>query len=383
VIAPARPREETSRRAALPRGFRRLWLLTLAPVALVLTNLAAAYPAWTERLYARGLYPVLSGAIGRVTGLLPFSLIEILIYIAIVSAVVFLIVKIRGIVKARGQRGDRFLRLLATVAAILSLWYFLSAILCGLNYHRQTFTEYSGLFVRDSSVEELAALCGELVSTANTLRETLPEDENGVMTTAFASPYEGAAFAGRAYGRLGADYPLLGGYTPRVKPVLSSRAMSHMNIVGIFIPFTYQSSVNIDVADYNIPSSMMHELSHYKGFMREDEANFIAWLACTHAENAEFAYSGTLLALLHATNALYDSDEELYREIMSPLSDAVRRDFAANNAYWKQFEGPVSTVSTAVNNTYLRANKQTDGVKSYGRMVDLLLAEYRERHGLV
>jgi hypothetical protein len=314
--------------------------------------------------------------------MLPFSLIELLIYIAIVSAVVFLIVKIRGIVKARGQRRDRFLRLLATIAAILSLWYFLSTMMCGLNYHRQTFTEYSGLFVRDSSVEELAALCGELVSAANMLRETLPEDENGVMITTFSSPYEQAAFAGRAYANLGAVYPLLGGYTPRVKPVLSSRAMSHMNIVGIFIPFTYECSVNVDVVDYNIPSSMMHELSHYKGFMREDEANFIAWLACAHAENAEFAYSGTLLALLHATNALYSSDTDLYGEIMTPLSDAVRRDFAANSAYWKQFEGPVAEVSTAVNNTYLRANAQADGVKSYGRMVDLLLAEYRGRHGI-
>jgi hypothetical protein len=332
VIARARLRRESAAPIAAPRGYKRLWFLLLAPLAFALTSLAAAFPDQTERLYARGLYPLLSGAIGRLTGLLPFSLIEMLMYIAIVSAITFLAVKIRGIVQARGKRRDRLLRLLATIAAILSVWYFLSTILCGLNYHRQTFTDYSGLFVRASSVEELAALCGELVSTANDLRETLPEDENGVMTTAFASHYEQAAFAGAVYGNLGAVCPLLGGYTPRPKPVFASRAMSHMNIVGIFIPFTYECSVNTDVADYNIPSSMMHELSHYKGFMREDEANFLAWLACTYAGNAEFAYSGALLALIHSTNALYASDAGLYGEIMAPLTDAVRRDIAANNA---------------------------------------------------
>ena len=33
-------------------------------------------------------------------------------------------------------------------------------------------------------------------------------------------------------------------------------------------------------------------------------------------------------------------------------------------------------VSKAVNDVYLKANDQEDGMKSYGRMVDLLLAEY-------
>ncbi|HPE16562.1 MAG TPA: DUF3810 family protein, partial [Oscillospiraceae bacterium] len=31
-----------------------------------------------------------------------------------------------------------------------------------------------------------------------------------------------------------------------------------------------------------------------------------------------------------------------------------------------------------MNDAYLKANAQRDGVKSYGRMVDLLLAEYRD-----
>jgi hypothetical protein len=32
-----------------------------------------------------------------------------------------------------------------------------------------------------------------------------------------------------------------------------------------------------------------------------------------------------------------------------------------------------------MNDTYLKANAQSDGVASYGRMVDLQLAEYRGR----
>jgi 3-mercaptopyruvate sulfurtransferase SseA len=47
---------------------------------------------------------------------------------------------------------------------------------------------------------------------------------------------------------------------------------------------------------------------------------------------------------------------------------------AAGAAYWKRFEGPVEQASTQINNAYLQANLQKDGVRSYGRMLDLVLA---------
>ena len=43
----------------------------------------------------------------------------------------------------------------------------------------------------------------------------------------------------------------------------------------------------------------------------------------------------------------------------------------------QQYEGPIQDISNAANDTYLKANDQADGMRSYGRMVDLLLAEQR------
>ena len=48
-------------------------------------------------------------------------------------------------------------------------------------------------------------------------------------------------------------------------------------------------------------------------------------------------------------------------------------------AYWRQFETKVAEISDKVNDSYLKANNQEDGVKSYGRMLDLLLAYYSDR----
>ena len=50
--------------------------------------------------------------------------------------------------------------------------------------------------------------------------------------------------------------------------------------------------------------------------------------------------------------------------------------------YWSRFDGIAAAASTQINDAYLKANRQDEGVKSYGRMVDLLLADYRDRHNL-
>ena len=77
-------------------------------------------------------------------------------------------------------------------------------------------------------------------------------------------------------------------------------------------------------------------------------------------------------------NALYGAGRrESYVRIYDSLPEQAKRDYRASNRYWKQFETKVAEVSTSLNDHYLKANAQSDGVQSYGRMVDLLLAERR------
>lgn len=361
---------------------KRFWCVLLTVPAAVVTFVAAKYPAATERIYATGIYPVLSGVGARVTGLLPFSLAEVILITLPVTLIVYIIIKIRKIITLPDARRVHAARLLATLFCVAALIYFGFTMLCGINYHRATFTETSGLTVRDSSARELYDLCAELLDRTNAYAPQVLRDENGAMVSSFSSPYETAKLAAQAYATAAAEYPVLGGYTPRAKPVTFSRGMSLADLVGVYFPFTFEANVNVDVPAYEIPSSMMHELAHYKGFMREDEANFIAYRTCILSGNDDFAYSGLMLALVHATNALYAADRDAYWELTQRFDAGIFADFNANTAYWKQFEGPVADFSEKVNDVYLKTNRQAAGVKSYGRMVDLLLAQYRKDHGL-
>jgi len=359
---------------------RRLWLLLFFPVSLVLTLCASASPAFAE-WYATRIYPVFSSVIHFLTSLLPFSLAECLVIAVPAAALICLLFFFIRLIRNQEGRAFRAAKFGITLFCLAGTVWFAFTVSCGINYSRIPFSEVCGLSVRDSSKEELTALCTELAGDLSALRTELPEDSNGVMMLSGDTISDTVDDAQAAYAHLSADYPTLPDCYGAPKPVFFSRAMSWANITGVFFPFTFEANVNVDIPDYSIPSTMCHELTHLRGYMREDEANFIAFLACRGSKDAEFRYSGAMLAFIHASNALFSADRALGSETYALLSDGVRRDLAANSQYWKQFEGPVAEVSEAVNDTYLKANRQADGVKSYGRMVDLLLADYRARHG--
>ena len=88
--------------------------------------------------------------------------------------------------------------------------------------------------------------------------------------------------------RLGQSYPQLEGYYPYPKPLINSRLLSVQQLCGIYSPFTIEANYNREMPYYNIPHTICHELSHLKGFMREDEANFIGYLACIGSDSPDF-----------------------------------------------------------------------------------------------
>ncbi|MFQ9872685.1 MAG: DUF3810 domain-containing protein [Oscillospiraceae bacterium] len=228
-------------------------------------------------------------------------------------------------------------------------------------------------------MEELNALCRELSQQAGELRAQIPQQ--GALVTS-GSVFDLCRQAAGEYDAISRRFPILAGGYSAPKPVLFSEVMSYLNITGVYFPFTAEANVNIASPDFLIPVTMCHELSHLRGFMREDEANFIAYLVCRESSDVLFEYSGTMLALIHASNALYSADPALYEELVQTYTPGMLADLRDNSEYWQRHEGLIGDISDTVNDTYLKANRQSDGVKSYGRMVDLLLAQRRLSGGL-
>lgn len=361
----------------------------LALVVTVLSAIFAANPDITEQYIARGWYRMISQPISAFFGLFPFSMAEVLIIAAIVAVLTYLIVCIIKTVRNKRRKAEQpykpLLNFITLALCLASILYSAFYALWAWNFSRHTLEENLQYTIQESSEEELADLCRELAEHINRLRPLVEETEDGVMRIADTKE-DLAKRADAGYENLAAtesdtiDYQaLFGGTYCQPQYLMTSTAFCYMGITGIFIPYTFEANVNSRTPDCSLPHTMMHEMAHQQGFPREDEANFVAFLACRAHDDVDFQYSGYYVAYIYSINALYSHNADLAWEIHATVDGEYHRDSSASNAFWNQFEGPVEEIATSVNNSYLQANGQDDGVHSYGRMVDWLLAERRAR----
>lgn len=356
---------------------KRLKISLLMPLGMLLAYFSSNRPVFVERLYSQGIYRPIGSMLSKVTGVIPFSLAELIV---IFAPAAFIIYTIRTLIKAFFRHSINFILFIeyfTAILAIISVVFFSFAGIWGLNYYRMPFASIAGLDAQPASAGELESLCKSLIARANMLRSSVNTDEEGDMNIPGNSRYI-LKSCYKGYEVISHKYPELAGSYGDPKPVLLSKLMNYTGICGVYFPFTGEANVNVSVPDSILPSTASHEMAHQRGFSREDEANYISYLACTAHPDVNFKYSGILLALTNSMNALYKSDQSSFIKLSENYSEEVRHDLEELNEFWKQYEGPVERTSDRINDAYLKANNQKDGVKSYGRMVDLLIAEHRQ-----
>ncbi|MBQ3561567.1 MAG: DUF3810 domain-containing protein [Oscillospiraceae bacterium] len=354
------------------------YFLLLLPFGFALLAAARFVPGFADWYYD-AIYKNLGGIFGSITGILPFSLMEA----GILSAVLLLCEWIiRLVLKAKEGKAavlKYFSGVLKNIVSIACVIFFLFAAFSGTNYYREGFAEKTDLKIEKSSVNELYDLCAFLLEEAAESGQNLLHKESG--ETVFAP--QNTLMAKRAkeeFEKFAADYDFMDmgfGKFGTPKPVFFSEVMAYLQISGVYSPYTFEANICTAGPDFLRGSTMMHEQSHLRGFMNEAEANFIAYLACAQSEDDYFRYSGTCLALLYSMNALYAADYELWYELRIQYPEYVDADMRAQNAYIDAHDTKVAEVSDAVNDTYLKLNDQQEGTRSYGKMVDLLLAYRR------
>jgi len=352
------------------------YFLFLIPgiIAFASQRILAIYPEFVENVFSLRIFRWISTPVAVVVSLIPFSLTELLVFLSFPAAIVFLILFVKKIIKSE-SKSKLVLSTLRKAGWILSILYLVFMLLLGLNYTRLPLSKSMNIPVEPRSKEDLQKISLILVEELNNARENVGEDSNGVMKiNGSVNDVLKTGYLG--FREVSDEYTMLWIPKLRAKGVLASRYWSYTGIVGMYFPFFVEANVNIDVVDPYIPSTVLHELSHLIGIAREDEAEFISFITGINHPNPDFVYSAYLSAYQHTVSALFREDRDMFSNVSSKRSDAVKRDMTANREYWKQFEGPVKQTSTTINHSYLQTNLQPDGVKSYGRVVDLILGYY-------
>ena len=351
---------------------KRYGLILAAAVLILLFHLFSGQKKLMNAL-AAGTLP-LRQALSRVCSLFPFSVAEALCTLGVLALIAWLVWTVVS-VSRRGPRLRILWRRVSLLLAAALVLYLLLCVLLGASYRADSFQDRSGLRARPQSVETLSAVTEFFVEKLSEAASAVPRNADGT----YAVPQEEIfGEAKDVYRGAEARFPLLTLRDVTPKRAFYSRLMSIFNYTGFYFPYTGEATVNIDPPPALLAATIAHEMAHQRGVASEQEANFIAVLACTESGSAAYEYSGWLFGFIHLGNALYRWDADTYFALAGQLPDAVWADLEANRVYWAQFETKAAEVSDKVYDTMLKSYGQSMGVQSYGAVVDLLLAWYLE-----
>ncbi len=332
------------------------------------------FPKFTEYAVTRGLFRAIAFPYEWLMSIFPFSVTEIVVILSVPVCITLIIIWVIKIIRKpqklkTAEKGIRFF------VWCLSLALLIFMIMDGANFSRIPVGELLELPNREYTAQDLYVVTKDLAEKASKSRESLPEDKEGCVVLSVKQS-EFLRYADDCYKPLKKEYPFLKTATWRVKPVLLSHWWSYTGTTGVYCPWLGEANVNVDIPPFELGHTAVHEVAHTMGFAKENECNFMAWLACSKSDQADYTYSGHLQGYIYCSNALYKANKELWKKAYSNLSKGVVRDLRKQSEYWDGFRGEVMESSQKVNDTFIKANGVESGVLSYNEMVGLMLRYY-------
>lgn len=374
------------------RRRRRITYMSILGIMLLLHALAWSSERFCD-WYATHVFWIWVETYGRAMGMVPFSVGEALTWLGLgfgsLGALLGLIWLAGRLPAGRreewGKKGGRHRRFCQaycmTAMWILLAVFVLMTLNCYLLYHTSGFGEkYLEASTGGYGLEELEVLRNFVVEQCNALCCRIPRNKDGSLS------YEGdmGEAAREAMGKLGEAYSQLDGFYPAPKPLRCSDFLSRRYIAGCFYPFSMEANYNDVMYVMNMPSAICHELAHLKGFIREDEANLIGYLACVQYEDIYFRYSGYLSVLYYIDNDFREAAGHERYLAAEPILPQVHQDnvFLTDRERARVEEAAppgaevVDAVSDSIADARLKLNGVEDGVVSYSNVVELLLRYY-------
>ena len=197
-------------------------------------------------------------------------------------------------------------------------------------------------------------------------------------------PYpEVFSLAQKAYEQSAADrFSFLAYNTKSVKRSMYGRMGNFLGFLGYYNPFTGEAQLDLTMPRFLIPYVTCHEIAHQLGYASESEANFVGYLAAVNSTDTLFHYSTYFDLFSYANTELFLKDSATAKDNYKKLNPLVKTDVKELQEYWRKSDNIIEPFIKVFYDHYLKANQQSEGVKSYNDVTGWLIA-YLKKYGKI
>lgn len=333
-------------------------VLIVVAVAVAVTPLPRAR---VERLFSRGLYPIIQPRLTALSNSTSFAWFDLTVLISATAILLMWAVRLR---RARRSRWSALAGLVLDTAAIAALMYLWFLAVWGLNYQREPLRGHLDFSEERITRDALRALAMKNVELLNGLHANAHRSQWPELAEVPAAL--GPAFE-RVQRDLGMPWLATAG---RPKRSVLDFYFTRVSIDGMTDPFFLEALAIQSLLPFERHFTVAHEWSHLAGYADESEANFVGWLVCMRGP-ASAQYSAWLGLYGTVMNALPRSDRD---EIGRQLGPGPRDDLRAVAERIRRQTVPIARrASNLMYDRFLKANRVEAGIRSYSEVLRLLL----------
>lgn len=332
---------------------------------------SSAFAEWWAR------YPshYFRACLAYLTNLIPFSVAEMMLLLILPLLAVYVLVAFKYIRENNLKKYYACLRPLLIIILIL-VSSFLGVF--GPCYYRNALDVNMGFERNNVTAEELKDTALYVIEELDDIDVKIRNDGSTVYQCDYPTLVDDIK---KSFHDFCADKSYIRWYNSNPKLVSLSPLMTYTHISGVYSFFTGEANINYNYPPFVLPYTIAHEMSHQRGIAREDEANFVAFLVCINSDNDYVRYSGLFNMLEYLLSALKKADAAEYKSFVNNrLSDRTKNELRAYSVFFEKYtESAAATVAGTVNNAYLESQGQSAGSASYGLVVDLAVAYYKQK----
>ncbi len=343
-------------------GKTRIAIILLLIVLLV--SFFCADAGRVETQYSNGFFPAFITFYRKICGVFPFSIGDI-VYGFFFT---WLLIKILRFFFRKGERWKR----LGTGLLIMVGVYVAFNLLWGINYSRQGIAHQLQLQPGKYNKADLSELNCLLAEKVNNAREQLGERSTYQNHKKIFKQLPDVFTAAQK------TWPFLKYKHPSLKSSLWSWLGNYAGFTGYYNPFTAEAQVNTNIPVFMIPFTACHEVAHQLGYAKENEANFVGYLAAVSSGDPYFQYSAYLDLFLYANRRMNAADSvaaklyrrELHKNVVADINELI--------AYSRKYTSPFEPLIWWAYGKFLEQHSQPQGIKSYDEVISLLIAYHKK-----